>query len=110
MFLMIGLFYPSLHSNPRNPPIKAFIFSLLAFFVSLLASGYQKESERSSRPNDKHCLMLSPVVEKGASKDRDQSGLRITQPKTDTPTGFVQRFGLDFGLRISLYTCILFLF
>ena len=39
-FLMIRLFYPSLHSNPRNPPIKAFIASLLKFFDSLLASGY----------------------------------------------------------------------
>ena len=32
MILIIGLFYLSLHSNPRNPPIKAFIFSLLMFF------------------------------------------------------------------------------
>ena len=32
MILIIGLFYPSLHLNPKNPPIKVFIFSLLAFF------------------------------------------------------------------------------
>ena len=32
MILMIGLFYLYLHSNPRNPPIKAFIFSLLMFY------------------------------------------------------------------------------
>ena len=30
--LIIGLFYPSFHSNPENPHIKAFIFSLFAFF------------------------------------------------------------------------------
>ena len=34
MNLMIGLFYPSLNPNPRNPPIKAFVFSLLMFWLS----------------------------------------------------------------------------
>ena len=32
MILIIRLFYPSLHSNPKNPPTKAFIFSLVLFF------------------------------------------------------------------------------
>ena len=58
MVLMIGLFYHSLQSNPRNPPIKAFIFSLLAF-LALLVSGYQKERERRSRPKEEHYLMLN---------------------------------------------------
>ena len=100
---MIGLFYPSLHSNPRNPPIKVFICSLITFFGSLLASGYQKERERRSRPKEEHCLMLNLVVEKGAGKDHDQSKLSITRPRTSTPIGFVQRSRLDFGLRTSLY-------
>ena len=89
MILIIELFYPSLHSNPKNPPIKAFIFSLLAFFGSPLESSYQKERERRSRPREEHCLMLNLVVEKGARKDHDQSGSSITRPKTSTPTGFV---------------------
>ena len=32
MILMIGLFDPSLHSNPRNLHIKAFVLPLLTFF------------------------------------------------------------------------------
>ena len=40
--------------------------------------------------------MLNLVVEKGTSKDRDRSG-------SSTPTGFMQRSRLDFGLRTSLY-------
>ena len=98
MILIIQLFYPSLYSNPKNPPIKAFIFSLLLFFGSLLVLGCQKERERRSRPKEEHCLMLNLVVEKGASKDRDRSRSSITRPRTGTPTGFVQRFRLDFGL------------
>ena len=69
MILIIRLFYPSLHSNLRNPHIKAFISSLLTFFCSLLALGYQKESESRSRPKEEHFMMLNLVVEKGASKD-----------------------------------------
>ena len=105
MISIIGLFYPSLHSNPKNPPIKPFIFSLLA-------SSYQKERERRSRPKEEHCLMLNLVLEKGASKDRDRSESSITPPRTGTPTGFVQRSRLDFGLGTSPYTldmCFLFL-
>ena len=79
---MIGLFYPSLHLNPRNPRIKAFIFSLLMFFGSLLASGYHKEMNRRSRPKEEHCLMLNLVLEKRASKDRDRSLSSITRPRT----------------------------
>ena len=45
--------------------------------------------------------MLKLIVEKGASKDRDRSGLSITRPRTGTPTGFVQRSRLDFGLGTS---------
>ena len=104
MILIIGIFYPSLHSNPKNPLIKAFIFSLLAFFGSLLASGYYKERERRSRPKEEHCLMLNLIVEKGGSKDRDRSGLSMTRPRTGTPTGFVKRSRLNFGLRTSPYT------
>ena len=48
--------------------------------------------------------MLNLVVEKGASKDRDWSGWSITRPRMGTPTGFVQRFRLDFGLGTSPYT------
>ena len=70
--LMIELFDPSLHSNPRNPLIKAFIFSLVTFFGSLLALGYHKERERRSRPKEENYLMLNLLVEKGTSKDRDQ--------------------------------------
>ena len=113
MILIIGLFYPSLHSNPKNPFIKAFIFSLLAFFGSLLASGYQKERDRRSRPKEEHFFMLILIVEKRASKDCDRSGSSITWPKTGTPIGFVRRFRLDFGLGTSLYTidmCFLFIF
>ena len=57
--------------------------------------------------------MLNLEVEKGASKDRDSSGSSITQPRTSTPTEFVQRSRLDFGLRTSPYTvdmCFLFIF
>ena len=42
--------------------------------------------------------MLNLVVEKGASKDCDQSGSSITRPRMGTPTGFVQGSRLDFGL------------
>ena len=58
-------------------------------------------------------MMLNLVVEKGASKDRDWSGSFITWPRTSTPTGFVQRSKLDFGLKTSPYTvdtCSLFIF
>ena len=48
--------------------------------------------------------MLNLVVEKGASKDRYRSGSSITRPRTGTPTGFVQRSRLDFGLGTSPYT------
>ena len=48
--------------------------------------------------------MLNRVVEKGKSKDNDRSRLSITRPRTGTPTGFVQRSRLDFGLGTSLYT------
>ena len=48
--------------------------------------------------------MLNLVVEKGASKDPDRSGLSITRPRMGTPMGFVQRFRLDFGLGTSSYT------
>ena len=57
--------------------------------------------------------MLNLVVKKGASKDRDRSGLSITPPRTSTPTGFVKRSRLDFGLGTSPYTldmCFLFIF
>ena len=57
--------------------------------------------------------MLNLVVEKGASKDRDQSGVSITWPRTGTPMGFVQRSRLDFSLGTYLYMlemCFLFLF
>ena len=113
MILIIGLFYPSLHSNPKNPPIKAFIFSLLAFFDSLLLPGYQKEKERRSRPKEGHCFMLNLVVENGTNKDRDWSRLSITRPRTGTPTGFVQRSRLNFGLGTSPYAvdiCFIFIF
>ena len=59
-----------------------------------------------------HCLMLDLVVEKGASKDHDRSGLSITRPRIGTPTRFVQRSRLNFGLETSLYIvdmCFLFL-
>ena len=52
------------------------------------------------------------VVEKGASKDHDQSGSSITRPKKGTPIGFVQRSRLNFGLGTSPYIvdkCFLFL-
>ena len=64
----------------------------------------QKERERSSRPKEKHCLMLNLVVEKGASKDHDRSGSSIAWPRKGTPTGFEQRSRLDFGLGTSPYT------
>ena len=54
--------------------------------------------KRRSRPKEEHSLMLNLVVKKGASKDRDQSRLSITWPRTGTPMGSVERFGLDFGL------------
>ena len=43
-------------------------------------------------------MMLNLVMEKGASKDHDQSGSSITWPRMGTPRGFVQRYRLDFGL------------
>ena len=48
--------------------------------------------------------MLNFVVEKGASKDRDQSGSSITRPRTGSPTGFAQRSRLDFSLGTFPYT------
>ena len=48
--------------------------------------------------------MLNLLVEKRASKDRDQSGSGITRPRMGTPTGFVQISRLDFGLGTSPYT------
>ena len=51
----------------------------------------------------KHFLILNLVVEKGANKDRDWSGSSITRPRMGTPTGFVQRSRLDFGLGTSPY-------
>ena len=45
--------------------------------------------------------MLNLVVEKGATKDRDRSGSRITPPRTSIPMKFVQRSRLDFGLGTS---------
>ena len=57
--------------------------------------------------------MLNFVVEKRASKDHDRRGSSITRPRTGTPTGFVQRSILDFGLGISPYIvdiCFIFLF
>ena len=48
--------------------------------------------------------MLNLVVGKGASKDRDRSGLSITRPRTGTPTWYVQISRLDFVLRTSPYT------
>ena len=42
--------------------------------------------------------MLNLVVEMEGSKDRDRSGSSITRPRMGTPTGFVQRSRLDFGL------------
>ena len=98
MILMIRLFYPYLHSNTWNPPIKALISSLLAFFGSPLASGYRKKRERRSRPKEEHLLMLNLVVEKGSSKDYDQRGSSFTEPRTSTPTRFVEISRLDFGL------------
>ena len=47
--------------------------------------------------------MLNLVVEKGASKDRDRNGSSITQPRTGTPMGFVQRSILYFSLGTSPY-------
>ena len=45
--------------------------------------------------------MLNFLVEKGARKDRDQSGSSIIRPRTGSPTGFLQRSRLDFGLGTS---------
>ena len=47
--------------------------------------------------------MLNLIVEKGGNKDCDWNRLSITQPRTGTPTGFVQRSRLDFGLGTSPY-------
>ena len=47
--------------------------------------------------------MLNLVLEKRARKDHDRSGSSIIQPRTRTPTGFVQRSRLDFGLGTSPY-------
>ena len=83
------------------------------FFGSLLASGYQKERESRSRPKEENYLMSNLLAEKGASKDRDRSGLSITRPRTGKPMGFVQRSRLDFCLGISPYIvdmCFIFLF
>ena len=52
--------------------------------------------------------MFNLVAEKRASKDRDRSGSSITQPRTGTQMGFVQRSRLDFGLGLSLYTVDMF--
>ena len=49
-------------------------------------------------------MEVNLLVEKGASKDRDRSRSSITWPKTGTPTGFVQRSRLGFGLGTSPYT------
>ena len=57
-----------------------------------------------SRPKEEHFFMLNLVVEKGASKDRDRSESNIIRPRTGTPTRFVQRSRLDFGIGISPYT------
>ena len=104
MISMIGLFYPSFHLNPRNPPIKALIFSLLIIFEPLLALGYHKAMETRSKPKETHFFMLNLVVEKGANKDHDGSRSSITQPTTSTPTGFVKkRSGLDFGFFFFIY-------
>ena len=110
--LMIGVFYASLNLNPRNPLIKALIFSFLKFFGSLLISAYQKKMERS-RLKKEHYLMLNLDAEKGAIKDRDQSGSSITRPWTCKPMRFVHRFGLEFGLKKIPYTvgmCLIFIF
>ena len=42
--------------------------------------------------------MLNLIVKKEASKDHDRSRSSIAQPRMGTPTGFVQRCKLDFGL------------
>ena len=68
------------------------------FFGSLLEIGYQKERERRSWPKEDHSLMLNLVMEKGASRDQDRSGLSITWPRTGTLNGSMQRVGLYFGL------------
>ena len=61
--------------------------------------------------------MFNLVVEKGASKDHDQSRSSITWPRTSTPTGFVKRSRFGFGLGTSPYTvdiyfllCFIFIF
>ena len=58
--------------------------------------------ERRSRLKEEHSLMLNLVVEKGASKDHDRSGSNITQLRMGTQIEYVQRFGLNLGLRKSL--------
>ena len=55
--------------------------------------------------------MLNLVVQKGATKDHDRRGLSITPSRTGKPMGYVQRFGLDFGLCRFLFTvdmCFIF--
>ena len=47
---------------------------------------YHKERERRSRPKEERCLMFNLVVEKGASKDRNQSRLSITWLRMGIPT------------------------
>ena len=42
--------------------------------------------------------MFNLVVDKGESKDHDWSRSSTARPRTGTPTGFVQRSRLDFGL------------
>ena len=46
--------------------------------------------------------MLNFIVEKGPSKDCDQSKSRSTWPRAGTPTRFVQRSRLDFWL-VNIY-------
>ena len=103
MILIIGLFYPSLHSNPKNPPIKAFIFSLLAFFWLSLSIRLLEEKGEEAKAQGRAFFDAQPCSGEGSKKDYDQNGLSITQPRTGTPTGFVQRSRLDFGLGISPY-------
>ena len=77
MIFIIGLFYPSLHSNLTNPLIKALIFSIVTF---LALSSYRKEREMKLRPKEDHSLILNLAVEMGANKDHDQTRSSITQP------------------------------
>ena len=87
---MIGLFYPSLHSNPKHPLMKTFTFSLLTFFDTLLASVYHKKKESRSRPKEENFLMLDLVQEKEASEDPDKSRPSITWRRTSMQLEFVR--------------------